>query len=65
MSMSPSRWIIAGVISAALVALLAWQLVRERAMDACIAQGGVWDGRNSRCRPPPPRPIIQRDLHRT
>ena len=61
--MSRTKVIIAGLIAAALVALLSWQLHRERLVKACLSNGGAWDGAS--CGPPRLRPILRRDLQRS
>jgi hypothetical protein len=55
--------IAAGLIGAALLVLLGWQLHREGQVKACISAGGAWDG--GACGPPRLRPILRRDLHRS
>ena len=42
--MSRARIVMAGLIAAALVVLLGWQLHRERLVKACLSTGGAWDG---------------------
>lgn len=59
------RWLAAAVVLSALVGLLAWQWSRESRIEACVAGGGIWDGRQSRCLPAPPSPILRRNLERT
>lgn len=61
--MSRARLVAAGVIGAALLALLGWQLHRERLVKACLDTGGAWDGNG--CGPLRNRPILRRDLHRS
>ena len=61
--MSRARIVIAGLIAVALLALLSWQLHRERLVKACLSSGGAWDG--AACGPPRLRPILRRDLHRS
>lgn len=61
--MSRGRMLAATIIGAALLALLAWQLHRERLVKACLDTGGVWEGNG--CGPQRGRPILRRDLHRT
>ncbi|MCL4766318.1 MAG: hypothetical protein KJZ80_08805 [Hyphomicrobiaceae bacterium] len=61
--MTRTRWAIVIGSLAVLLALLAWQLVRQRQMASCLASGGVWDGPNSRC--VPASPILQRDIYRS
>lgn len=60
-----SRWIAAGVIGTIVAGLLAWQLVRERRIEACQSTGGIWNGARSRCDPAPGRPILRRGIERT
>jgi hypothetical protein len=60
-----SRWVIAGVMVAALLLLVGWQIQRQRAITVCDEAGGIWDGANSRCLPKPPSPILQRDIYRS
>ncbi len=63
--MTRRRWaIVVGVIFAVL-ALVAWQQMRQREIARCIASGGVWDGANSRCVRDPSGPILQRDIYRS
>jgi len=59
-----ARWAIVIAVTALLVALLAWQQLRQREVQRCLDAGGMWDGPNSRCIPDPGRPILQRDLQR-
>jgi hypothetical protein len=61
--MSRSRIVIAGLIAVALLALLSWQLHRERLVKACLSSGGAWDG--AACGAPRLRPILRRDLQRS
>ncbi len=61
--MSRARIVIAGLIAVALLALLSWQLHRERLVKACLDSGGAWTG--NACGPLRIRPILQRDLHRS
>ena len=61
--MSRTKIVIAGLIAAALVALLSWQLHRERLVKACLSTGGAWDGAS--CGPARLRPILRRDLQRS
>ena len=61
--MSRTKIVIAGLIAAALVTLLSWQLHRERLVKACLSTGGAWDGAS--CGPPRLRPILRRDLQRS
>lgn len=61
--MSRAKMAIAGLIGAALLGLLSWQLHRERLVKVCLSNGGAWDG--STCGPPRLRPILHRDLHRS
>ena len=61
--MSRTKIVVALLIGAALLALLGWQLHRERLVKACLSSGGAWDGAS--CGPPRLRPILRRDLHRS
>ena len=61
--MSRAKLLAAGLITAALVALLGWQLHRERLVQVCLANGGAWDGRV--CGPPSMRPLLRRALDRS
>jgi hypothetical protein len=60
--MSRSRAIIAALLLAALAVLFGWQTHREQQVKACLDGGGAWTGRACG---PQPRPILQRDLHRS
>ncbi len=53
------------LVVVALAVLFGWQWHRERLMRACLNEGGDWNGRQSRCDPPPGRPILQRDYQRS
>jgi len=57
------RWLIAGAALLVLLALVGWRLRREALMNACLEQGGHWDGAASQCRPGPL--ILRPDLQRT
>jgi hypothetical protein len=61
-----TRWrlVLVALVAAVLVALVGWQVHRERLVRACIGDGGVWDGPRSLCREPV-RPILQRDYQRS
>ena len=61
--MSRSRAIVAALLLAVLAALFGWQTHREQQVRACLDSGGAWTG--TACGPQPPRPILQRDLHRS
>ena len=61
--MSRGKTVISGLIAAALLMLLGWQLHRERLVKACLSSGGAWDG--DTCGPPRLRPILRRDLQRS
>jgi hypothetical protein len=61
--MTRAHLLIAALTAAAVVGLLAWQVQRERLVKACLDGGGVWHGPQSACKSP--RPILQRDLHRS
>ncbi len=63
--MTRSRWAIVIGVTVILLALLAWQQMRQREIEGCLRSGGVWDGPNSRCVPDPLRPMLQRDLYRS
>ncbi len=63
--MTGGRLLFAALMAAALLALVGWQLHRERLVKACLDSGSVWEGARSECRPLPVRPILQRDLHRS
>ena len=60
--MSRTRIVIAGLIAAALLALLSWQLHRERLVKACLSSGAV---PGAACGAPRLRPILRRDLQRS
>ena len=62
--LTPNRLLIAAAAAIALVLLLLWQYHRLDQVQACIMQGGLWDGASSTCKPDPNRIIIQRDLQR-
>ena len=61
--MTRGKTVISGLIAAALLMLLGWQLHRERLVKACLSGGGAWDG--GACGPPRLRPILRRDLQRS
>jgi hypothetical protein len=61
--MSRRRLVIAVGLGAALLGLLAWQLNRERQISLCLEAGRTWTGTG--CGRLDPRPILQRDLHRS
>jgi hypothetical protein len=61
--MSRGRILVAGVLAAALLVLLGWQLHRERMVKACLSAGGAWDG--AACGPLRLRPILRRELERS
>jgi hypothetical protein len=64
--MSQTRIAIAVLMTLIVGGLMAWQIVRERRIAACIAAGQVWNGPTSSCQPARPAPILQRDnLKRT
>jgi hypothetical protein len=48
-------------LTALLVALAVWQVLRERRISACLGAGGIWNGAASRCDAPRPGPILERD----
>ena len=62
--MSRTQLIIVVFTAAMLAGLIGWQLRRERLVQACLDDGGVWDGPRSLCRPPL-RPILQRGYQRS
>jgi hypothetical protein len=59
--MTATRLIVAGLMLAALTALVGWQVHRERLVRACVEVGGLWHGARSQCI----RPILQRDYQRS
>lgn len=59
------RWLAAAAVLVVLAVLFGWQHRREQAIARCTEDGGLWDGRNSRCAPDPSRVILQRDLRRS
>ena len=59
-----TRWIMAAALSLAVAALLVWQWSRERQIEACVRDGGVWHGATSRCEEPAARPILKRGIER-
>ena len=61
--MSRIRLLVAVCLGGALLGLLAWQLHRERQISLCLEAGRTWTG--TACGPFDPRPILQRDLHRS
>jgi hypothetical protein len=61
--MTRTRLVVAGIISALLIALLGWQVQREKLVKACLDGGGAWTGNS--CGPSPNRPILLRDLRRS
>jgi hypothetical protein len=60
-----SRWrlIVVALLVALLAVLFGWQAHREQLVRACLSSGGAWTG--TACGPQRPRPILQRDLHRS
>jgi hypothetical protein len=60
-----SRWrlIVVALLLALLAVLFGWQAHREQQVRACLGSGGAWTG--TACGPQLPRPILQRDLHRS
>jgi hypothetical protein len=48
-----------------LAALVGWSRHRERMMEACLGEGGTWNGVVSRCEAPRIGPILRRALERT
>jgi hypothetical protein len=63
--MSPTRLIVAAIVSLALAGLLGWQASRMRRVEACTADGKIWHGPTSKCVTPRPGPILERDLRRS
>jgi hypothetical protein len=61
--MSRRRLIIALSLLSVLTLLFGWQAHREQLVRACLGSGGAWTG--TACGPLLPRPILQRDLHRS
>lgn len=59
--MSAIRPVVAGLVLAALLGLIGWQVHRERLVRACVDGGGLWHGARSECI----RPILQRDYQRS
>jgi hypothetical protein len=62
--MSSFRLAVAALTAIAVLALLGWQIRRERIVKACLDSGGAWHGRLSTCRQPL-RPILRRELERS
>jgi hypothetical protein len=60
--MSRIRIAIAALTVLGLAGLLGWQYQREQLVKACLDNGGMWYGPQSACKP---RPILQRDYHRS
>ena len=60
-----SRRTVAAAVVVVLVALLGWQWSRERTIEACRREGGLWDGASSVCLPAPARPILRRGIERS
>jgi len=54
--LSRGRIIAAVVVTAAVVALFAWQQQRERTIAACHSIGGIWNAATSTC--DQSRPVI-------
>ena len=61
--MSRAKLIATVAITALLAMLFGWQLHREHLVEACVANGGAWDGRA--CGPPSLRPMLRRALDRS
>jgi hypothetical protein len=59
------RWIVSMLVLLLLVGLVVWQRQREAQMEACLAEGRVWNGPQSRCESPRIGPILRRALERT
>ena len=61
--MTRARWAVVVGAVVVLIALLAWQYLRQREIARCLEKGGTWDGASSRC--VPAGPILQRDIYRS
>jgi len=61
--MNRARLIVACTLVVVLALLFSWQTHREHLVKACLDSGGAWTG--TACGPNSPRPILQRDLHRS
>jgi hypothetical protein len=59
--MTPARLRLTILVLALLAVLLGWQMHRERLVQACIENGGLWHGARSECI----RPMLQRDYRRS
>jgi hypothetical protein len=59
--MTPARLRLAVLVLALLAVLLGWQMHRDRLVQACIENGGLWHGARSECI----RPMLQRDYRRS
>lgn len=62
--MSRGRLAVMGVVAVLLLGLVGWQYVRVGRVEACLAEGKVWNGPASRCEVPRPV-ILERELKRT
>jgi hypothetical protein len=58
--MSRGRMLIAAALTLSIIALMTWQMMRERQIAACLNAGQVWNGPQSRCERPR-APILERD----
>ena len=54
--MSPVRIAITAAVVIVLGGITVWQHSRERQVSACVAEGGAWNGAQSRCEAK--RPIL-------
>ena len=63
-AMSRTRLIVMSTVAAMLIGLMAWQYQRLSRVEACLAEGKIWNGPASRCDTPKPV-ILERDLKRT
>lgn len=61
----PWKLTIATLSAIVLIALLVWQERRLEIVRACTQSGGYWDGVRSKCRPPPVRILLERNLKRS
>ena len=63
--MTRTQMIISLIVVLVLVGLMTWQRHREEQMQACLADGRVWNGPQSRCETPRLSPILKRALERS
>jgi hypothetical protein len=56
-----TKLIIVAGVTLVLGGLVSWQWRRQSLAQACEANGYLWDGAQSICRPPLPGPILKRD----